>query len=309
MAEPSRVIFWNIQYGPIIYAFAVVAVAFGIYAILRRYHMWHLGKPEPRITGSLANRWKVFLNTVLIDFVLHRKFLGLADNWGHRRLRLRDLAPRELYPGVMHFLIFAGFALLFLGTVMDTLSDHFYDFLTGNFYLAFSLFTDIGGILALIGVIMAFVRRYGQKPDRLDNKVEDLMALLAILLLVVTGFVVEGLRIAANEIVPHPNWSYWSPGGFLLARVFVNIGQDSLLLAHRVMWGVPAGLVFGFMAYVALYFNRLWHIVVSPFNVFYRNLGARGAMLPIDMEKSESFGVSRVEDFSWKNLLDLDACT
>ena len=58
-----------------------------------------------------------------------------------------------------------------------------------------------------------------------------------------------------------------------------------------------------------LYWNRLWHIIVSPFNVFFRNLGPRGAMVPIDMEKAESFGVSKVEDYSWKNLLDLDACT
>ena len=56
-------------------------------------------------------------------------------------------------------------------------------------------------------------------------------------------------------------------------------------------------------------FQRLWHIIISPLNVFWRNLGPRGAMVPIDMEKAESFGVAKVEDYTWKNLLDLDACT
>jgi Fe-S oxidoreductase/nitrate reductase gamma subunit len=309
MTEPSRITFWNIQYGQIIYVIAAVAVAVLVYVLIGRYKMWHLGKPEPRITGSLAKRWQVFLKTTLIDFVFHRKFLGVADNLGHRPLRLTDLLPKELYPGVMHFLIFAGIALLFLGTAMDTLSDHFYDFLVGNFYLSFSLFTDIGGILALIGVIMAFFRRYVQKPQRLDNKTEDLMALLAVFLLVVTGFIVEGLRMAANEIAIHPSWSYWSPGGYLLAKLFVNVDVNTLLVVHRAMWWLHAVLVFGFMVYGALYFNRLWHILVSPLNVFFRNLGPRGEMVPIDMEKSESFGVSKIQDFSWKNLLDLDACT
>jgi hypothetical protein len=136
MTEPSRIIFWNIQFGQIIYALAAMAIAISVYAMVRRYKMWHLGKPEPRPLGSLTNRWKVFLKTTLIDFVVHRKFLGLADNLEHRPLRLPDLSPKELYAGLMHFLIFIGVALLFLGTAMDTISDHFYDFLVGNFYLS-----------------------------------------------------------------------------------------------------------------------------------------------------------------------------
>ena len=74
--------------------------------------------------------------------------------------------------------------------------------------------------MALVGVIMVFIRRYGQRPERLDNKTGDLMALLAIILIVVTGFIVEGLRVAANEILIHPAWSRWSPGGYLLAEAF-----------------------------------------------------------------------------------------
>jgi Fe-S oxidoreductase/nitrate reductase gamma subunit len=307
--EPARVILWNIQLGEIIYGIAVIVIAIMVYAFYRRYKIWRLGKPDLRLKGCLWQRWKDFIVTTIVDGIIHRKFVGVADNLGHRPLRWSDLKPREFYPGVAHFLIAIGCCLLLLGTAMDVVSHYIYDFILGNFYFAHSMFVDIGGIMALIGVILVFIRRYGQKPERLDNKTEDLMALLAIILIVVTGFIVEGLRVAANEIVENPAWSVWSPGGYVLAEAFRNFGQDGLLIAHRVMWWLHSLITFGFLVYIALYFNRLWHIVLSPLNVFWRNLGERGAMVPLDLEKAESMGVSKVENFTWKDLLDLDACT
>ncbi len=307
--EPSREIFWNIPYYYIMYIIGVIVVGIMIWAAVRRYRMWHVGKDDPRLKGSLSARWKIFLKTALIDGIIHRKFVGVADNLGHRPMRLSDLKPREWYPGIAHFLIAIGCALLLLGTALDVLSHYIYDFLVGTMYFAHSMFTDIGGLMALVGVIMVSIRRYGQRPERLDNKREDMMALLAIVLIIVTGFVVEGLRVAADEINIHPAWSHWSPGGYVLAEYFRNFSHDSLLIAHRTLWWFHSLLTFGFLIYIAFYFNRLWHIVLSPLNVLWRNLGPRGAMVPIDLEKAESFGVSKVEDYSWKNLLDLDACT
>jgi len=66
---------------------------------------------------------------------------------------------------------------------------------------------------------------------------------------------------------------------------------------------------FGAIAYVALYWNRLWHIIVSTLNVFFRSLKPKGALIPIDLETAETFGAAKVRDFTWKQLLDLDACT
>lgn len=309
MTIPAREVLWNIQLGEIIYAIGFLVVALMVFAVIRRYRMWHVGKPDPRLSGGLAQRWKMFLRTTIVDGIIHRKFFGVADNLGHRPFRISDLSPRELYPGLAHFLIAIGCALLLLGTALDVLSHYIYDFLHGNFYFAHSLFSDIGGIMALIGVIMVFIRRYIQRPARLDNRTGDLMALLAISLIVVTGFVLEGLRIAANEIVENPSWSVWSPGGYVLANLFVNFSHSSLLIAHRTMWWVHAIGTFGFLIYIALYFNRLWHIILSPLNVFWRDLGPRGAMAPIDIETAESFGISKIDGFSWKHLLDLDACT
>jgi Fe-S oxidoreductase len=56
-------------------------------------------------------------------------------------------------------------------------------------------------------------------------------------------------------------------------------------------------------------FSKLQHIVVSPLNIFFRSLGPFGTPAPIDIENAEILGVGNIKDFTWKQLLDLDACT
>jgi Fe-S oxidoreductase len=168
---------------------------------------------------------------------------------------------------------------------------------------------DSFGILAIIGILLALFRRYVQRPERLDNRRDDLAVLLLILVIILTGFVIEGLRIAATELQTNPGWAPWSPGGYVLALAFQGASQGTLLGWHAAMWWIHVFLTLGTFTYIALYNSKLFHVIWDPVNIFFRNLGARGALTPIDFEKTELFGVSKVEEFSWKQLLDMDACT
>jgi len=305
--EPSREIFWNIQFGEILYILAVIVLAIFIYAIYRRYKLWHLGKNEER-SGHIGKRIWAFLVTGVVDGLLHRKFFGLADNLGHRRFSIKDLKPSELYPGIIHFLIFSGCIVFLLGAFLDFISHYFFHFMHGNFYLGYSVVVDVFGILALIGVILAVFRRYVQKPDRLDNKGQDLTALLLIFFVILTGFIVEGLRIAATELETAPDWAPWSPGGYVLALGFSGLSRNALLTWHQVWWWLHMLIALGAITYVSLYWNRLWHIVIAPLNVFFRPLESRGALVREDFTTIGKFGVAQIEDLTWKQILDLDAC-
>ncbi len=308
--EPSREILWNIPLGELVYLFGAVVVALLVYTGYRRYRMWRIGKPDPRLTGGdLSRRLKAFLTAMVVDGVIHRKFFGILDNLSHRPVKASDFIAKELYPGIAHFLMFVGCFILLAGTATDVVSHFIIDFLRGGVYFGHSLATDIGGVMAIVGVLMAIFRRYVQKPSRLDNKTEDLVALLAILIIVVTGFIVEGYRIAAAELRQNPTWAPWSPVGYGLAIAFSGMSQGVLEASHRIWWWLHMLISMGGMAYIALNFNRLWHIVVDPWNVYLRDLGPRGAIAPIDLEKAESFGVSKIQDLTWKHILDLDACT
>jgi nitrate reductase gamma subunit len=202
MDEPTREIFWNIQFPWIMYCLAAIATAVLIWAVYRHYLRWRVGQPANR-GNHLWQRIRAFGRTALIDLLLHRKFFGAE----------KPFRPKELYPGIMHFFIFSGFFVLLLGAFLDAISHYLFNFMHSDFYLGYSVVTDVFGILGIIGVLMAIFRRYVNKPERLDSRWDDLVTLLLFLAVFITGFVVEGLRIAATELQADPGWAPWSPGG------------------------------------------------------------------------------------------------
>ncbi len=298
MDSPAREIFWNIQHPWIMYSLAAVATAILIWAIYRHYLRWRVGRPADR-GNQLWKRILSFKWTAIVDGFLHRKFFGVE----------KPLRYKEIYPGLAHFLIFAGCLVFLLGAALDAISHYTVDFMHGGFYLGYSVVVDGFGILAVIGVIMAVVRRYVNQPERLDNRWDDLVALLLILVVVLTGFIIEGLRIAATELPENAAWAPWSPGGYVLALAFRGASENTLLGWHVGLWWFHVLLSLGAIVYVSLFNSRLFHILWDPVNVFFRHLGPKGSLSKIDFEKTELFGVGKIEDFTWKQLLDLEACT
>ncbi len=238
---------------------------------------------------------------------------ALAEVFGHRKIL------REPYQGVAHLFIFWGFVILFFGTFMDFIQGDVVEplfhanILQGGFYLFFSLITDLGGILVIIGVIMFLIRRYGNRPDWLDEKPEDRIILWLILAIVVTGFLIEALRLRATELQPghpmHP-YAWYSFGGHLFALPFSGLSVGAAKGLHQVIWWVHLFIVMGFIIYVA--YSKLIHIFLVPANIYMRNLTENPAPLkpipPESFETAETFGIHRLEEYSWKDLFDSEAC-
>ncbi len=288
----SREVFWNISYGYVIYIFAAIALAFWAFGFYRRYKLWRLGRPDNR-AKNIGQRVGVFIHTTVVDILAHRRLL------------------RDPYAGIMHLIIFWGFLILFLAAAIDAVTHYITGELHGALYLWFSLIVDIGGLLVLVGIIMAAYRRHIWRPEKLNTLLDDDIVLALLAAILITGYVVEGLRLAATELTLHPDWAAWSTGGLVFAKAFAGMSHDSLLFWHRFMWWFHSGLAFGAILYSGLVSSKLQHFVVSPLNIFFRSLGPMGVPAPIDIEKAESepLGVGNIRDFTWKQLLDLDACT
>ncbi len=295
IGNEGREIFWNAQYfEPILFALTAVAMAIFAYGVYRRWLMWKaMGKPEIRLDNM-----KERVKAALLEVFLQKKVL------------------KDPYPGIMHGLIFFGFFVLIFGAAFDAGEFHIteplfnWSFLRGNFYLGFSFLMDLFGLFVLIGVIMALDRRFVKKPDRLgykgeqDTNYDDVIVLLLIGGIIVTGFIIEALRI----YVTNPPWEIWSFVGWLLSRTFTGVDYDTAKILHKLSWWLHVFLALGFIAYIP--FSRLLHIITTPANHFLKSFKPTGSIEPIrDFENAEAFGVGKLEEFTWKQIFDSDACT
>lgn len=300
LSEISRESFFNIG-GPHgfmrwgIYLFMFAAFFYLAYTIVQRVRIWRRGKGELR-TDFPEKRILAVLKYVILQF----KIL------------------RESYAGIMHAAIFFGFAALFGVTLIIMAQDDFFElffhirFIQGNFYLIWSLVGDLAGLVVLIGMIMAVYRRYITKPTRLDTKPIDTFAIVLILVIVVTGFTSEAMRIAISNMPP---WEVWSPVGYVTAYFFSLFSEPSLRVMHQFSWWIHMLGAFVFIGLVGS--DKLGHILISSLNVYYGNLEnestktkyALQVINPAEFETAESFGVSKVEEYTWKQLMDSDACT
>lgn len=304
-----REIYWNInETAGQLFLYGLVAITISVmtWGMLRDIARWRKGKPEMRI-DQLPGR--------VVEF--------LVQAFGQKKV-LRDRKA-----GSMHALIFFGFMALFIGTDIIAVEEDFTvpmmgeeagKILVGGFYQAYELVLDTLGLLFVIGLIWATVRRYRTKPDRLDNRRTDAWVLAVLLFIGIGGFLIEGLRLANQEIggvpVYEQGWARMAYIGFALATVFkaIGLGDGSpvALAIHPVLWYTHAAATFLFIG--SLPFSKFKHIIYTPLNTLFRNTGPKGAIkaitdLEAEIEKDEpQLGVATLADLTWKRRMDLDAC-
>ncbi len=301
IGNEGRQVFWNAEsFEPFLFLFTAIALAIFAYGVWRRWKMWKaMGKEEIR-WDQLPQR----LKSLLVNGFLQVK------TW------------KDAYPGIMHGFIFFGFFVLIFGAAFDAGEFHITEplfnwaFLRGDFYLGFSFLMDLFGLLVLIGILMAAFRRYIQKPDRLgykgkpDNTADDAVALLLIAGIIITGFIIEALRIhvTRDSSTGFAMWETYSFAGWTLASAFSGMDFEAAKMWHKISWWTHTFIALGFIAYIP--YSRLLHMITTPANHFLMSLKPTGYVEPIrDFENAETFGVSKLEEFTWKQIFDADACT
>ncbi len=280
---PTREVYWNVGHIWLMYVLLIPTLFLLTYGLYRRYRLWRLGKPEARFDSLFLRLKGIFI-------------YGLAQT---RLLR----SP---FAGIFHLLFFSGFVILFLGTLVVLLHEDFgFHLMQGAFYLYFqSLALDVFGLLATLGILMAVLRRCFMKPAGLNNLWQDAVILGSLLLILITGFLIEGLRI----VVTRDPWANWSPAGLTAGKFFAALFSPSALAPlHATLWWIHLLLVFALMAWLP--YSKLLHLFTSMANIYFRSLAPKGAMLkPVDLQAA-TYGVNSIDQFTWKDLLDLDACT
>lgn len=287
--SPAREIFFNVGLPGIflMYAAMLVPVALLAFGLTRRVRAWRRGRPENRFDAPGQR---------LLDLVRMSLLHG------------RIVRRRNLYGGLMHLAIFSGFVTLLIGTTLVAIEADIAgpllgtSFLRGDFYLGFKLAMNIAGLLLIAGVGMALYRRLVLRPATQQTSADDLLILAFLLVLSVQGFTLQGLRLAITQ----DPWVAWSFVSYPLALSLRDLPAPALAGLHAIVWHAHFLTAFAFFGYVA--WSKMIHPFIAMASVLLRRRRPRGELDPIDIENAETIGAARLEDFSWAQLMSLDAC-
>jgi len=264
---------------------AAVAGACFTAALRKKIKILRLGAPEDR-TDNPGKRMRNFI----INILGQKKMLN------------------EPY-GLIHFIIFWGFILIAISEIPYLLGGLFADyqvpFLGTNPY--FYLIKDIFAILVFAGLVVGLIRRWIIRPPQLYRTLEAALVVIFIMLVIITEWLSTGAKyaleptLAAYALDPAYN--------FVANVMFSKLGVDALSTIRDVSWWMHVVVLLSFLVYIPN--SKHMHLLAAPFNGYFATLKPIGGQVnPLDVEDENltQFGVSRVEGFTWKQLLDSFAC-
>lgn len=288
------------------------------------------------------------ITLAIFAYGVYQRFSRYADGDDDPFARLDDLSSRivsaaklvitneknfnrDLYGGLMHSFILWGFLTLLIATLIIGFEQYTTELLfgvvfwEGDFYLAYQFMVDAMGLLFVIGIGMAMYRRYWVRNERLWDRHtsnEDDIFIWTLFLLGVGGFLLEGTRIYVTGMPDHEVVSFVGYGIALLFQAlsvpvsgaagnpgdyvaFAHLGANAETL-HWLAWWSHSLLAFFFIAWIP--YAKPFHMLSSFANVVVRDekAGKRLPNVPSDLDATNA---ESIDDFTWKEILDQDACT
>lgn len=327
----TRTVFWHVHSATklLFYVLAAVAtLAFAAYAwkrvqkyrrgrrIGRWREVWEQTRTRERQLVDLSRR-------VARSRPLQTSLAAIATQ--------STVAKRDKKTGVAHFFVFWGFITLFIGTciltldtdilapISDKVVGHEIHFFHGPFYLVYSVILDVMGLGAIAGLAYLIVRRWTHPPqldytraekppegyDRSTLRKGDALFAWFLMIVLVTGFLEEGFRLVNSRF---PSFEAWSPVGWVVGKGMSGLGLSVAEAGHLRLatWWTHAALALAFVAYIPI--SKAMHMVVDAANLAVHDPAA-ARHLPKPNPDSDHVGYRTLGDFTWKELVDFDACT
>ena len=237
------------------------------------------------------------------DQPLKRIFRTLSVAFGQSRLL------KEPKSGWMHAVIFWGFLILlvrageffFIG-LFPNIESHFS--VTAPLVLPYLWIKDGVVFMVTLAVLYALYRRLVIRPNRLTLSIEGLVILNLILVIAASDILFDSAFIALN-----PGIEKSGPLAALFAPLISLLGKNLTGHLHSLAYWTHISAILFFLTLLPR--SKHFHIVTSIPNVFLSNMNPGNGLHRIDFEdeEQENFGITEVENFSWKQMLDLHTCT
>ncbi len=216
--------------------------------------------------------------------------------------------------GIGHFIIFWGFIVISIGTA-ETFLNGFYNKISFSFlgplYTLLLALQDLFGVLVLGAIAVSLVRRFILKPERLkiddpSAKVDAFIVLGLITILIFAMFADRGIQMNLDKsgiLVQHVSFI---PVSAFAGNLLSSVSSYPL---ERFFWWLHNIVILVFLMYIP--YSKHLHLLGSIPNIFFRSFRPKVELTKLDLEDEnrETFGVTKIEEFTWKQLLDLYACT
>ncbi|MHB8262259.1 MAG: (Fe-S)-binding protein [Acidimicrobiales bacterium] len=231
----------------------------------------------------------------------------------------RKLFKRRL-PGLAHAMTFWGFIIL-----MFTIIEAYGDLFSRKFAIpiighsaVLGFLEDFFSVSILVALAVFAIIRLKHSPARKERGSRFFgshtnaawYTLFMIALVVISLLYYRGAQTNVGEF-PYGRWAFAS---HIIGRAFSGLGRTvngDLVTAFLLL---NISVIMAFLVFVT--YSKHLHIFMAPVNVITsrrpRALGPLYSTPSMDMEEvSEDtvFGAGHIEDFSWKQLLDLLTCT
>jgi len=287
--------------GPVVMALCLL-VAFGVFA-WSAHHRWRL----MRVAASAGPFGQV------------RRRIAATLRFAFAQQRM----TRYRGAGIAHILIFSGFLVLLARSLMlwgRGFDEHFNLWILGTdqpLGRVYALCKDVFALAVIAGTLAFFYYRLVKRLPRMTQSTEALLILGIILTMMVADILYDGAdRVAAarDAGTARAALSYWEPAGSgtaLLLEALDPSDTTITVLRHAGFW-THALLVLIFLN--ILPYSKHFHIITAIPNVYLQNLDPPGRLRPIEdlearVERGQTLGVARIDQFSWKGVLDLYTCT
>lgn len=247
----------------------VLALVISFLGFFRLFERWKIGQADPNIKPQFKN-------------ALKRVFYHLD-------------VLREKEMGYFHLFLFYLFVIAISLVIIFQLPIKFIQPIS----IFQSLLLDILGFFALCGVCYFLYRRYAVKNRGFDNKREDFVILYLLLIILATGFLLEGVRLKIDG-----KYAY-SPIGAIFS-LFIPGVKDLYPIMSVIFWRIHFFSILAFIGYMP--YSKLAHLILIPYNYANQSSVPKGVYKLLDLDNAEEFGANKLSDLTWKDLLDLDTC-
>ncbi len=230
--------------------------------------------------------------------------------------------PRYPFVGILHILIFFGFLILSVRTGSLSVIGIFENFeLPGLAYnqplgQVYNIIKDYTATIVFFTCLIAAVRRSLFKPARYnvpekyghDHTLEAVFVLAIIMGLMISESIFEAAAASAGNDGHTPQLTLvW-----MFSEILNGSSHGMLQKTHLVSYFFHDALFFFFLCFLPM--GKHFHVITSVFNVFFMRID-KGNIKPVvygvndeGLDDLESFGVKKIEDFTWKHMLDFYSC-